>query len=225
MTTIVFDIETVGVDFNQLDAGSQAALMKNARTEEDQAEVKNSLGLYPLTGMIVAIAMIECESGSGAVFFQSPDPAVKSFQEDATAYTVCTEREILENFWRRIRGCQRFVTFNGRGFDCPYISIRSGILRVKPTRDLMPYRYDARAHVDLFDQLTFYGSFRRGFSLHMWTQAFGIKSPKSDGVSGDQVQDLFRRGEGARIARYCMADVQATRQLYDCWQQFIKVEG
>ena len=222
MSAVVFDIETVGMDFDDLDDLSKESFLKNAKDKAQEESIKESLGFYPLTAQIVAIGMLECNSEKGEVFFQSPGQKVKNFKEGNIDYIVNTEKEILENFWKKISQYKRFVTFNGRGFDCPFIIVRSGISKVKPTKDLMPYRYDTKTHIDLFDQLSFYGATRRGFSLHMWTKSFGIKSPKVGGVAGAQVKDLFNRDGSLDIARYCMRDVQATKELYLSWEKYIK---
>ena len=119
--------------------------------------------------------------------------------------------------------CNQFITYNGRGFDCPYIMIRSAALKIKPTKDLMPYRYDTKTHVDLYDQLTCYGAMRRHFSLHMVSRTFGIKSPKEEGISGAMVNDLFQAQKTTDIAKYCLRDVRATKQVYLTWEKYIKV--
>jgi len=222
MAVVIFDVETVGVDFEGLDPLSKEALLKNAETEEEEQTIKDGLGLSPLTGEIVAIAMLDCGSDEGVVYYQDSDNAGESLREDNVDYIVCSEKEILENFWKRIKLYQQFVTYNGRGFDCPYIMIRSGIFKIKPTRDLMPYRYDTKSHIDLYDQLTFYGAMRRGFSLHMVTHAFGIKSPKEEGVSGGFVADLFEQKRNFDIACYCMRDVRATKDVYLRWEKYIR---
>lgn len=222
MRKIVFDIETVGIDFNSLDIASQESLLKFCKTDEEKQEIKKGLGLSPLTGKIVAIAMVDCKTDEGIVFFQDADSSLKNFREGKNEYIVCSEKEILENFWKKIKQYDQFITYNGRGFDCPYIMIRSGILKVKPTKDLMPYRYDTKIHIDLYDQLTFYGAMRRHFSLHMVTQSFGIESPKQEGISGAQVGDLFQQQRSQDIARYCLRDVKATKQLYLNWEHYIK---
>ncbi|MCX5657493.1 MAG: hypothetical protein NTZ48_04630 [Candidatus Omnitrophica bacterium] len=101
--------------------------------------------------------------------------------------------------------------------------IRSAIRKIKPTINLMPYRFDPKEHVDLFDVLSFYGSVRKKFNLHMWCKAFGIKSPKESGVTGYEVGDMFREGKFMEIARYCLGDLQATRELLSYWERFIKI--
>ncbi|MCM8763668.1 MAG: ribonuclease H-like domain-containing protein, partial [Candidatus Omnitrophica bacterium] len=126
-------------------------------------------------------------------------------------------------FWQTIRRYDQFITFNGRSFDCPYIMIRSAIHKIKPTRNLMPYRYDSKEHIDLLDLFTFYGAVRKRFSLHMWCRAFGIKSPKEEGITGDTVKDFFKEKKFLEIARYCLGDLYATKELYFYWDKYIKV--
>lgn len=222
MSKIIFDIETAGIDFDSLDEASKEYFLKYAKDEDEELTIKESLSFYPLTAQIVAIGLLECETDNGVIFFQNSGQEGKSFKEKNTDYIVCPEKEILENFWQKIQKYHQFITFNGRAFDCPFIIIRSGILKVKPTRDLMPYRYDTKIHIDLLDQLSFYGAMRRRFNLHMWCQAFGIKSPKKEGVTGYEVKDLFNQGKSLDIARYCMRDIQATKELYLCWEKYIK---
>jgi hypothetical protein len=102
---------------------------------------------------------------------------------------------------------------------------RSAVHGVKPTKNLMFNRYlnsmprDAK-HVDLLDQLSFYGAIRRKGSLHLWTRAFGIESPKAQGVTGDDVRGLFKDGKYQEIARYNARDLFATLELYKRYQQF-----
>ncbi|MBU1087658.1 MAG: ribonuclease H-like domain-containing protein [Candidatus Omnitrophica bacterium] len=222
MSRIVFDIETVGVDFEGLDKSSQESLLKNAKTEEEQQAIKDCLALSPLTGKIVAIGMVDYDTNDGVVFFQSSNGKDKDFKENNSKYIVCSEKEIIENFWKIVTKYTQIVTYNGRGFDCPFIMLRSAAHRCKPTRDIMPYRFDIKSHIDLYDQMTFYGSMRKGFSLHMVTQALGIKSPKEEGVSGAMVSDLFKQEKSIDIARYCLRDVRATKELCEIWQQYIK---
>jgi hypothetical protein len=87
----------------------------------------------------------------------------------------------------------------------------------------MPYRYNANEHCDLLDQLTFYGAFRK-FSLDFYCRSFGIRSPKSEGISGSDVGPLFHAGDYRTIAEYCLRDVRATAQLFERWQSFLAFE-
>jgi len=75
----------------------------------------------------------------------------------------------------------------------------------------------------LQDLLTFYGSVRKKGSLHLWSRALGIKSPKADGVTGDDVGRLFKEKKYLEIAKYNVGDIRATRELYKVWTQFFKI--
>ncbi len=220
MSRVIFDIETVGVDFDDLDASQQEYLLRYAETEGETRKVKDSLGLSPLTGEIVAIGMLNPETLRGAVFFQAPGSAIEPFEEEGVKFETGTEREILEKFQDVIKSYSQFVTFNGRAFDCPYILVRSAVHKVKPARDLMPNRYNG-PHIDLLDQLTFYGATRR-YSLDMWCRALNIKSPKEEGITGLDVKRLFDEGRFVDIARYCLRDILATRELLLRWESYIK---
>lgn len=222
MARILFDIETAGKDFDSLEPAVQDYLLKRAETEEDRTDVKESLSFYPLTAEIVAIGMYDPDRCRGSVFFQNNAAPLLPFEEEGITYENGTEPEIIRRFWETIKGYNQFVTFNGRGFDCPFIMVRSAVHKIKPLRDLMPNRY-GDTHIDLFDQLTFFGASRRKFSLDMWCRAFGIRSPKAEGITGYEVKDLFRAGRHMEIARYCAGDLKATAELFAVWENYIRV--
>ena len=222
MNQIIFDIETSGADFDSLDETSKEYFLKYAQSDEEKQEVRDSMSFYPLTAQIVALGMLDADKDKGYMFYQDKENSKKRFNEGGIEFIAADEREILEYFWAQIKECWQFVTFNGRGFDGPFIMIRSAILKVKPTRNLVPYRYDHKQHVDLMDQLMFYGASRRKFSLHMWCKAFGIPSPKEEGVTGLEVKDLFNQGKCLDIARYCVGDLKATRALFHYWDKYLK---
>lgn len=224
MGRVVIDIETVGADFDSLDPSTQEYLLRRAETEEEAEKVKESLALYPLTGEIITIGMLNPDTKKGTVYFQTPGDLLLPFEEDGIRYECGTEKELLEKFWNTIKTYDQFITFNGRSFDCPFILIRSAVHRIKPIRDLLPYRYSNNGpHIDLMDQLSFYGAAQRRFSLDMWCKTFNIKSPKTEGISGGDVQGLFKSGRHIDIARYCAGDIRATAELLKVWENYIKV--
>ena len=222
MASIVFDIETVGEDFQALDPTAQEFFLKAAETKEEEKVIKESLGLYPLTGEVVAIGMIEVETNAGCVYFQNGGDQYEKWVEGDITYLSGNEKEILQHFWKQLDRFSTFITFNGRVFDCPYLMIRSAVHQIRPTRNLVPYRYSVNPHIDLADQLSFYDALRRKFSLHMWCRAFGIESPKEEGIDGSQVKEYYNKGKYREIARYCMRDIQATKKLYLRWDKFLK---
>ena len=236
MATLIFDIETVGEDFDAVDETTQEVLTRWIKRETESgedyaaalADMKNGLGFSPLTGQIVAIGIYDGEREKGAVYFQSsPQSKDTNFEEGQCKFEVLTEKEMLQKFWEIVEKYDTFVTFNGRQFDVPFLMIRSAIHNIRPTKNLLANRYlnyhpsNAR-HIDLIDQLTFYGALRKRGSLHLWCRAFGIESPKSQGVDGDDVKALFENGKSADIARYNARDLYATYALYTYYQRFLQ---
>ena len=221
---IIIDIETIGEDFDSLDEMSQEYVVRFAKSEEEIKAAKEGLGLSPVTGEIVAIGMLNPETDRGAVFYQAPEVLQAPTEEDGIEYIPDTEAGILRRFWDAVRHYDQVITFNGRGFDAPYLIIRSAVHRIRPSKELMPNRYSL-AHADLLDLLTFYGAVRRKFSLHMWCRVFDIESPKQAGVTGYEVPELFRRREYLTIAKYCAGDLFATKKLFEYWDEYVRFRG
>jgi 3'-5' exonuclease len=222
MQTVIFDIETVPQDFDLYDDAQRYYLMKFADNKADEKKVKEQMALWAPTNQIVAIGMLSVESEKGAVYFSTGEKKIEKWEEGYMKYWAGDEREILEKFWTAIAHANKFVTFNGRGFDCPVLMLRSAMLKVRPSKNLMPYRYSVDQHIDLLEQLTFYSAARK-FNLDFYCKAFGIESPKSGGVTGHDVAPLFKAGEYEKIARYCAGDLSATRELYLRWRDYIKM--
>ena len=237
MAKLIFDIETAGEDFDSLDETTQKMLTRwvkqNIVEGSDEYEkalegVKHDTVFSPLTSQIVAIGLLDYERKKGVVYFQAPDEKIDPFKEGDIEFKPVSEKEMLEGFWKGVESYNEFISFNGRGFDVPFMMIRSAIHGVRVSKDLMSNRYlglqkYGALHVDLQDQLTFYGALaRKGMSLHMFARAFGIKSPKADGVSGDDVTQLFKDKKYLDIARYNVGDLWATRDLYDYWEKYLR---
>lgn len=237
MKKLVFDIETVGERFDDLDEVSQTMLTRWIRETADSEEkfklelkrIKDQLGLSPLTGFIVAIGMMDAETGKGAVLYQAPKKrTAKISTEHDITFMPMSEAEMLDVFWRKAENYSEFISFNGRQFDAPYLMVRSALHKVRPTKDLLSNRYissqrDSAKHIDLQDQLSFYGALARKGSLHMWCRVFGITSPKAGGVDGHDVATLFNKKKYLDIARYNVGDLVATRELYWRWHEYMRM--
>ena len=235
MKKLVFDIETIGEDFDNLDETTRDVLtrwIKKESNSDDEykkalMDVKNRLGFSPLTGEIVAIGVYDINGNRGAVYFQTPDDSISEFEENGIKFKPMTEKEMLERFWKLVGACDEFISFNGRMFDVPFLMIRSAIYKIKPSKNLLGRRYlnnysrEAR-HIDLLDQLTFYGAVRKKGNLHLWCRAFGIKSPKAEGITGDDVGKLFKEKKYLEIARYNAGDLEATKRLHEYWDNYLK---
>lgn len=220
MRRVIFDIETIGSDFDSLDAESQEYLLKFAKSAEEIELEKEKLPLYPLTGEVISIGLLNPDTGKGRVYFRADKRTVEPFEEEGIEYISDTEEGILKRFWKDMAKYDQFITFNGRRFDCPFLLLRSMKLGIEAGRNIMPYRYSHDVHIDLLDQLTFHGSIRK-FSLDFYCKSFGIESPKSKGITGHDMSQLFKNQEYEKIARYCSWDLKATGELFEKWEQSI----
>ena len=219
MSTVVFDIETLGFPLESFDQTSQHYLLKFADSDEKKDEVRQNLSLHALTAQVLCIALYNPDSKKGRVFYQA-NTSEKHFDSQLECeFIPGTEKEILSLFWEDIKPFNQFVTFNGRHFDCPFLTVRSAMLGIQPSRNLQPYRYDATTHCDLLEQFTFYQTTRR-FSLDFYCKRFGIHSPKEDGVTGLDMKRLFEEQRFNEIAEYCYRDVIATAELYSIWKKY-----
>lgn len=219
MARLVFDIETIGADFNSFDSETQEYLLRYAQDEEAARDIKERLGLSPFTGEVVAIGMLSADDDDGLVLFRDEASGAPQFSDGGTTYQpVRDESKLLSRFWEEIKKYHQIVSFNGRCFDGPFLMIRSAVHHIRPTRNLVPYRYGDE-HIDLLDQLQFLGAVRQRFNLDMAAKTFGIKSPKAEGINGYHVTPLFREGGYEAIARYCGRDITATKELFKIWEQ------
>ncbi len=233
MAKIVFDIETSALDAEHFDEAQNEYLFREAEKLEDESEreakreeIGRLFNLWPFTAQVVCIAMINADTERGKSLFISDDFESAAGEDGAIEYVPCMdETELLTQFWDLARHYDSVVTFNGRGFDAPFLYLRSALLNVPITRkNWLGYRFQTEPHCDLAEQLTFYNvSGRSGaarkFNLDFYCRAFGIESPKSHGVTGMDVNDLMKEGRYREIAEYCARDVRATLDLYRIWAE------
>jgi DNA polymerase elongation subunit (family B) len=234
VSTLVFDIETSSLPVDAFDEAQQEYLFRDATRLTDETErsarrdeIQQQMSLWPLTAQVVCVAMVNADSGRGQVLYLSDDYEAQQEGESDGVQMLprSDEAEILESFWQVAAKFEAVVTFNGRGFDVPFLYLRSAIRNVAITRkDWLGYRYQLVPHCDLAEQLTFYGvsgrdGAARRFNLDFYCKVFGLESPKSHGVTGMDVNRLLAEGRFQEIAKYCLRDVRATVELYQIWQQ------
>lgn len=233
MATLVFDIETSAYPRENFDAAQQEYLFREAdkltdatEREARRAEIEQQMNLWPLTAQVVCVAMINADTTRGQVLFSAEDFPDDAAEAGPVEFVPCLdETELLTAFWDVAKHYEGIVTFNGRGFDVPFLYLRSALLKVPISRkNWLGYRYQTEPHCDLAEQFTFYGvSGREGaarrFNLDFYCKAFGLESPKSQGISGLDVNDLVKQKQFRQIAEYCLRDVQATVCLYNIWKE------
>ncbi|MCX6140970.1 MAG: ribonuclease H-like domain-containing protein [Candidatus Kapabacteria bacterium] len=237
---LVFDLETVGHGLDVFDDVQKEYLLRGTTTDEEREKKIGEFALCPFTGRIVCIGMqmltrVGDEWKAKRVAY-SVDPTMDDGQparqevlpSGATWY-LSSERTMLENFWKLMthhRGIT-LVSFNGRNFDAPWLLLRSAVLGLRPSKNLMDgTKFNYSGHIDLIDRLTFFqgsasGATRR-FNFDFYAKSFGITSPKSEGVDGSKVGVLFEAGNHDVIAEYCLRDVTATWDLFVKWDSLLR---
>jgi DNA polymerase elongation subunit (family B) len=205
-STLVVDIETVAQPLETLPERAVEILLAGTENDVERGTVVDRMGLDPATGRIVCIGVHWMELDRSRAYWQSD------------------EVELLSNFWSDVAQIRpsRFVTFNGKSFDFPYINVRSAIMGVPPPRDLVldTRRFSNDRHFDVREALTNYDRYRKG-TLEYFCEIFGVPSPK-DGIDGAAVAAYYREGRLEEIARYCLADCKATGELYQRLRHFYR---
>jgi 3'-5' exonuclease len=232
MASLIFGIETIGEKWESLDGYTQSELSRSvlkpsvSKAEEQVllSDLKSSLSFSPLTGSIVAIGLYDCDRKQGAIYY-SGEEKVGDVPYGNYILKERTEKEMLEDFWEGATSYDTFVSFNGRRFDVPFLIHRSVIHGIHPSCDLMERRYLYQQknlrHIDLLDQLSFYGAMTRKGSLHLYCRAYGIKSPKTLSVNGGEIASLFTQKKFKTIAQYAADDITATAALYEKWLSYL----
>jgi DNA polymerase elongation subunit (family B) len=238
---IIFDIETCPLELDKFSESQQEYLLRRAQTEEDKEKLQKEFALNPLTSKIVCLGLQLVEKNPGedynitkcAAFSLDESLSDGEVNEitlgDGHPCYLSSERTLLDTFWKILNkySGSHLVSFNGRTFDAPYLMLRSAQQQLRPSRNLMNgTKFNYPGHTDLIDELCFYipsqsGATRR-YNFDFFTRAFGITSPKAEGVDGSKVADYFRDGKIAEISEYCLRDVRATWELYLYWEKYLK---
>lgn len=227
MKRLVIDIETVGIPWEEHDPYVREYLIKG-KSEAEAEEEKRRGALSPFTGRIVAIGVVNADDGRSCALYEVPGQQELEIRKDGNRTFISgTEELILRKFWDFLGERDRFISFNGRQFDGPFLMIRSAIHGIVPKRDLVGYRYSFHPNCDLREALSFWGSVysrQYRFNLDLACKSFGIQSSKREGMDGRAVETLYREERYEEIAVYCLEDVRATAELYHkiaptllCW--------
>ncbi len=233
MADLVFDIETAALPLEQFDEAQQEYLFRECGKITDdtaratrRSEIEQQCSLWPFTAQVVCIAMLNAETSRGQVLFTADDYEDDAIEGGPVEFVPCVDEiELLTAFWDVAKHYEQIVTFNGRGFDVPFVYLRSALLNVPISRkNWLGYRYQTEPHCDLAEQLTFYGvsgrdGAARRFNLDFYCKAFGIESPKSYGITGRDVTTLLAEARYRELAEYCLRDVKATVLLYQIWKE------
>ncbi|MBX7156614.1 MAG: ribonuclease H-like domain-containing protein [Bacteriodetes bacterium] len=245
MEYLVIDIETSPIPFDHFDDARQEYLLRGTSSEEEQEKKKGEMALSPLTGYIVCIGMLHYTKSPDGTYTETKkvclvrdvNDSADMHREELPSGVVMvrySEHQLVSDFWKYLKTHldqgkkSHFITFNGRGFDFPFLMLRSAVLGIRPSINLMNgTRWSYRdQHTDLMDELTYFnpqnsGATRR-YNFDFFTKSFGVTSPKAAGIDGSKVSTFYQAEDYATIAEYCLRDVKATWELYLKWVELLK---
>lgn len=213
---VVFDLETAST-WDRLSERGREAVERAHRLRWPDAkpgDAAERAALSPLTGRIVAVGLRDLAARTSQVLFEGEG---LDRVEGSVRYRPCTEADALARFWRIVderapSRVSRIVTFNGRGFDVPFLLVRSALHGIQPTRDLLAPAHAGGEHVDLLDLVAPARATRP--SLELCCEVFGIETPKA-AMHGAEVGAAIAAGRALDVARYCAEDVRAEGELYE----------
>ncbi len=227
-TTAVIDCETVappwawsGEDHENDWRPAAAREMAAKRTDRQTGEPMTApvyLALLPPGAVIASLAVLGHEAGQHRVLVNDG-----LFERGAMGYDQ-GESVLLRRAAGVLSKATRFVTWNGRRFDLPLLIHRMVVHHIKPPRNLViaarESKYRPNVHVDLMDQMTFYGGF--ALSLRAACLSYRLGDPKAQG-DGSDVAELVRAGRRDDLVEYAAGDVVYLDQLYERWRELVGV--
>lgn len=203
---ICFDIETIPDIINIKNTWKNEYILSKTENKkgENRGNIERFASLDPNFGRVVSIALYSSITDEYTIL--KWNPLVVSGDED----------KILSDFWqyRRKHAFDKLVSFNGKQFDCFYITSRSAILGINNDGlRLQTKKYDTSFHFDVFEILTNFNSWSNAHSLDTFCKIYGI--PYDDTANGSDVYKLFLSGELEKIYAHNLSDVKATKELYE----------
>lgn len=225
---ICVDIETVPIDsyeealspFIESLAGKQKRAPKTggilgvAQGEDKYQSALRKAALSPVSSRVACIGIHEVTIADNPTM--QPTTQWVFLQGD-------NEADTLGFFSGLIRRETEFITFNGRGFDFPFLMFRAAINGIKLSLPITPYNgrdnhYDMAVHLNECSNLSALDSdpSLKYIGLNKWLKYFGLpEKPLPDGIStGRFVESCVENGNWTELETYCKNDVMGTYELF-----------
>lgn len=195
MVKLFFDIETLPCDESIREIA--VAVLRGRKNNEGKSEEE----LYHDTGLDGTFGKICCIG------------YIKEDGEVTKGVLKGDETEILRQFWEIASDVNLFIGHNAWGFDLPFIFQRSIILGVK-ARNINMARYRDNPIYDTMKVWALWNmEYEKQHKLETLAKILGLPSSKED-MDGSMVWDYYQAGKLDDICKYCMKDVELTRQVY-----------
>jgi len=128
-----------------------------------------------------------------------------------------SEKAAISAFVGEVSSDTMVVTWGGRGFDIPVLLYRAMVNGIKAkalTGKEFSNRYNPLSHLDLQDDMTFFGAVRK-IGLDYTSAVLGL--PGKMEVKASSVHDLIVRNRFNSVRSYCVTDVVQTLVVFLRW--------
>ena len=193
-----------------------AGIKKDGTEQEDKyQEALNKTALSPIGGRIACIGVWEILENDG------------TNKVSEKWHFLCSnhEHEILTKFKALINDKTEFVTFNGRGFDFPFIMFRAAVHGIDLNLPIYPYNgkdghFDLMLHAFDCSNLSALG-IQYPASLKKWAEYFGLGTKLSIKDGEIDIQECFDNDRDM-LETYSLNDVDITKKLFYIFKAHFK---
>jgi len=176
---------------------------------EKRDKVLEKVALTPVASRLLCIGVLE----------------TFSLLSDETWHFIfdVNEREMILKFKRLVDKFEtKFVTFNGRSYDFPFLMFRAAINEVDLQLPIYPYNgrdghFDMFVHLNSISNLGNLDSSWQMIGLKKWIDYFGINVDKPSISDGEiDLMELLSQGESGiqKIEEYVKGDITALNFLF-----------
>jgi len=178
-----------------------------AKVEAAKAAQIDKLALDPLYARICCVCMVAGQHDQTHLLAEATDAA--------EAKLIAAVLEVLA------RPTVRLLSWNGIGFDLPFVYKRALLLRVPPPAGLPALshwtrRYNRENHIDLMQE---WGGWRDYAKLD--DVARMVLGKQKIEIDFRQFAAMIAQGEGAKIGKYCLEDTRLVYELYTAMLGFL----
>lgn len=196
MNKLFFDIETIPSAEVHREIHIEIIKKLSSKKSKTVEEIHEETSFEGTFGRLCCIGIIK-ENSSGII------------QKEVFSGT---EKEILTKFWRSAADVDQFIGHNIWNFDFPFIYKRSIINGIKPRMNISFARYKNLPIYDTQQEWELWG-YQKAQKLDTLAKVLNLPTSK-DEMDGSMVWKYFQEGKIKEICKYCMKDVELTRQVY-----------
>ena len=141
--------------------------------------------------------------------------ALKEFDQEPEILFSDNEKQLLDDFWSKIAAINpdTIITFNGYGFDIPFLEVRSLMNNIQPTKQINTNKWNMEKsnHYDCMLALSSKGNFL-SVAQDIICKMMGISVEEK--IEGTQIEKCYLKGDWKSINNRCGQDVIQTEQIY-----------